>query len=57
VFESGKDKLQKKKGFYELLGCDFILDEQLNPYLLEINSNPALFTDTNVLKQVITPLI
>jgi D-alanine-D-alanine ligase-like ATP-grasp enzyme len=57
VFESGKDKLQKKKGFYELLGCDFILDEQLNPYLLEINSNPALFTDTNVLEQVITPLI
>jgi hypothetical protein len=26
----------------ELFGCDFILDEDSNPYLLEVNTNPAL---------------
>ena len=40
--------LIKKKGFWELLGIDIMIDEAMNPYLLEINSNPALFTDTAV---------
>ena len=26
----------------ELFGCDFILDADANPYLLEVNTNPAL---------------
>ena len=29
----------------------------LNPYLLEVNSNPALFTDVSALNFVISPLI
>lgn len=49
VFRNVEAKLQKKKGFFELLGCDIMLDEQLNPYLIEINSNPALFTGKNIL--------
>jgi glutathione synthase/RimK-type ligase-like ATP-grasp enzyme len=42
----GKNKLEKKQGQYELLGVDIMLDTSLNPYLLELNTNPALFTDT-----------
>ena len=57
TFQSGANKLQRKKGYYELIGCDFILDQYLNPYLLELNSNPALFTDVDVLNQVITPMM
>jgi tubulin--tyrosine ligase like protein 10 len=33
-------------GFYELLGVDIIIDENFKPYLLEVNTNPALFLDT-----------
>jgi len=37
-----------KFGCFELLGFDFIIDEELNLKLIEINVNPAIFTDTTV---------
>lgn len=46
-----------KKGTYELLGCDIIVDQNCTPYLLEVNTNPALFTDTNTQKQIIPALV
>ena len=42
LFLLATKKLERKKGFFELYGCDFILDENLNPYLMDINSNPSL---------------
>jgi len=42
VFLIASKKLEAKKGFFELFGCDFILDENLNPFLMDINSNPSL---------------
>ena len=36
-----------------MFGCDFMLDTQLIPYLLEVNTNPALFTETKVQGKVI----
>jgi len=44
VIKTGSDKLTRKVGFYELIGCDFLLDDKYTPYLLEMNTNPALFT-------------
>lgn len=44
VMKTANEKFTKKQGFYELLGCDFIIDEKLEPFLLEINTNPAIFT-------------
>jgi hypothetical protein len=34
VLASAKRKLIAKKGTYELLGCDIIVGEDLQPYLL-----------------------
>lgn len=42
LFLLATKKIERKKGFFELYGCDFILDENLNPFLMDINSNPSL---------------
>ena len=32
----------RKKFSLELFGLDFIIDSQLKPYLIEVNTNPCL---------------
>lgn len=48
IFETVKDKLDQRFGCFELFGFDILIDSELNPQLIEINTNPALFTDTSV---------
>lgn len=50
VVAAAKRKLVTKRGTYELLGCDIIVSKDLQPYLLEVNTNPAMFTETKVQK-------
>ncbi len=57
IFTVVKDKLEKKFGCFELFGFDFLIDKNLNPYLIEINVNPALYTDTNVQKELLPKLV
>jgi len=49
--------LEKKSGYFQLLGCDILIDQNLKPYLLEINSNPAIFTDIRAHQEVIPPVV
>ena len=48
LFTSVSEKLERKFGCFELFGLDIMLDKDLNPHLIEINTNPAIFTDTPV---------
>ncbi|TNV82392.1 hypothetical protein FGO68_gene174 [Halteria grandinella] len=57
VFVTIKDKLDRKFGCFELYGFDFLIDENLNPFLIEANTNPALYTDTQVQKELLPPLV
>jgi tubulin--tyrosine ligase like protein 10 len=57
IFLTIKDKLDRKFGCFELFGFDFLIDDNLNPYLIEINTNPALYTDTLAQKELLPKLV
>jgi len=44
-------------GCFELLGCDILVDDTFNPHLIEINTNPALYLDTEPQKAVIPTVV
>jgi hypothetical protein len=57
VVAAAKRKIVRKRGTYELLGCDILIGSDLRPYLLEVNTNPAMFTDTAVQKEMLPKLM
>ncbi|KAG8505500.1 Protein polyglycylase TTLL10 [Galemys pyrenaicus] len=56
-FLAVKPKLECKLGYFDLIGCDFLIDENFKVWLLEMNSNPALHTNCEVLKEVIPGVV
>nr|XP_019567704.1 PREDICTED: inactive polyglycylase TTLL10 isoform X1 [Rhinolophus sinicus] len=56
-FLAVKSKLECKLGYFDLIGCDFLIDEDFKVWLLEMNSNPALHTNCEVLKEVIPAVV
>nr|XP_055237885.1 inactive polyglycylase TTLL10 isoform X1 [Gorilla gorilla gorilla] len=56
-FLAAKPKLDCKLGYFDLIGCDFLIDDNFKVWLLEMNSNPALHTNCKVLKEVIPGVV
>ncbi|XP_072464541.1 inactive polyglycylase TTLL10 isoform X2 [Notamacropus eugenii] len=56
-FLAVKSKLECKLGYFDLIGCDFLIDENFKVWLLEMNSNPALHTNCEVLKDVVPRVV
>ncbi|XP_073459171.1 inactive polyglycylase TTLL10 [Aquarana catesbeiana] len=56
-FLSVKSKLECRRGFFDLIGCDFLIDDDFKVWLLEMNCNPALHTNCEVLKEVIPNVV
>ncbi|KAK1801806.1 hypothetical protein P4O66_022447, partial [Electrophorus voltai] len=52
-FLAVKAKLECKLGYFDLIGCDFLIDENFKVWLLEMNCNPALHTNCEVLEEVV----
>jgi hypothetical protein len=57
VFRAIDGKLDPRDGIFDLLGFDFMVDEQLNVWLIEVNRNPSLATNSEVLRDRVTKAV
>ena len=53
VIHSVRYKLQRKTGYFGIYGYDFMIDENMKVWLIEINVNPAITCNTETLNKVI----
>jgi len=47
--ESAQDVIENRKNSHEIFGFDVMIDEELNPWLIEINSSPCMEYSTVIL--------
>lgn len=56
-FHSVRQKLHRRSGTFDLLGFDFLIDEDFKVWLLEVNINPALHTNCQVLMDLLPGVV
>lgn len=52
-----KGKIAQQRYTFELLGYDFILDEDLNTILIEVNTNPCLEESNHLLRKLLPRMV
>ena len=57
VIKAAVPKFQRKHGYFDLLGFDFMVTNENKLVLLEVNTNPALSLDNSTLATMLPPLI
>lgn len=51
--EAAQDMIEHRKNSCELFGYDIMIDENLNPWLIEVNSSPAMDYSTPITKRLV----
>ena len=59
VASSVKNKLNitNKDNLFEIFGCDFILDSNYQPFLIEVNNNPGYEESSKLIKMLVPRMI
>lgn len=57
VVKCGIQFVNTQSGCFELMGIDFMVDDNFNPVLIEMNTNPAITLDTISQQSVIPTVI
>lgn len=57
VLRAALPKLSRKHGYFDLLGLDFMVTEDLRLLLLEANTNPAMSLDNSTLEALLPAVI
>lgn len=57
ILRASNNKLLRKHGYFDLLGCDFMLGVDNKLYLLEVNTNPAMSKDNHVLEDLLPRVV
>ena len=59
TLESAKKKINKnqKQNCFEIFGFDFMIDSEMNLWLIEVNTNPCLEESSPLLCQLIPRMI
>lgn len=57
VLKAGMPTLARGRGYFDLLGCDFMITRDNELKLLEINSNPSLSLDNTAMTAIIPPIV
>ncbi|EGR27473.1 tubulin-tyrosine ligase family protein, putative [Ichthyophthirius multifiliis] len=52
-----KINMHNRKHCFEIFGYDFLIDSELNIWLLEVNTNPAIDECSNILKKLVPRMI
>lgn len=55
MYRASRHLLERRRGYFDLLGFDFLIDEQMELKLLEVNSNPAMFFDSSPTLEELVP--
>ena len=53
TLESVQDSFEYKRGCFELYGFDVMIDDGFNPWLIEVNSSPAMDYSTKVTEKLV----
>jgi hypothetical protein len=59
VFQSVWRKLNplREKNTFEVFGWDFLLDEEMNVWLIEVNTNPYIGCSSSILRNIFTGML